>query len=881
MKLSQKKHFEKTIKEERDKLRAILEGIGDGISVITRDLKISYTNSIMKRLFGPAIIGQPCHWVYHGMREPCNWCPAGKAFEDGRIHTAEITNSNGISWEITSSPMFDEDGSVYSVVEITRDISSRKKTEEALSQSKQHLQAILQAMQDLIFVVDREGKCLSFFWGKENYDTNPPELIGKKVEELLPAHVVELFRKKSLSVYENAQPVEYENSLSWGEKTLWFSMTLSPIFDQEGNVSAVLTTGRDTTDRKRVEDALDAERRQFLSILDSIDEIIYVSDPHSYELLFANKAAVNTFGDEILGKKCYRTLHGKRRPCKFCTNNRIFGENLGKSYIWEFRNQKNNRYYRCIDRAIRWPDGRMVRYEMAIDNTERVEAESALIDSEQKYRELVEHANSIIIKMDLDGNITFFNEYAQIFFGFTASEIMGKNAVGTIVPSELREMILDIPKNPAKYQVNENVNITKDGQQVWVSWSNKPILDFKGKCIGTIAIGHDITERKQMEERFLQTEKLKALGEMAGGVAHDFNNFLAAILGRAELMKLYLTTHGGKDRRSSTRHLLNGLEVIDRAASDAAETVRRIQEFTRTKPEKNFVRIELNQLAREVLELVRPRWKDESESRGIRFTIKEELKADRPVAGIPSELREVFINLVINALDAMPFGGKLTIRTESNDDFNFVSVSDTGIGIPKEIRRKIFDPFFTTKGPKSSGLGLSVSYRIIERHGGEISLSSGKAKGSTFYVKLPIAANPSIETAQEDPPKESEKATILVIDDEPEIRNSLSEILSFEGHRVTVARDGKEGLLAFQTKQFDMVLTDLGMPGMSGWQLAKEIKGLSPKTPVAIITGWGLRPNYQRMKKTGVDLFISKPFRINDIRKLVTDGIKLNSKVLR
>jgi PAS domain S-box-containing protein len=878
VKPSQKKRLERTIKEERDKLKAIFEGIGDGISVISRDMKISYTNSIMSKLFGSGIIGQPCHWVYHGMKDPCDECPARKTFEDGKIHTAELSNANGMTWEITVSPMFDEDGSVYSVVEITRDISRRKKTEEALSESKQHLQAVLQAMQDLIFVVDREGECLSFFWGKEKDDINPPDLIGRRINELLPTDVLALFWEKARWVFDNAQPTEYENSLCWSGKTLWFSMTLSPIFDQQGSVSAVLTTGRDITYRKRIEEALDAERRQFLSIFDSIDEVVYVADPHSYELLFANNAAIMTFGDEILGKKCYRTLHGKKKPCDFCTNNRIFGENLGKSYIWLFRNEKNNRYYRCIDRAIKWPDGRMVRYEMAIDITERIEAERALIESEQKYRELVEHANSMIIRMDLEGNITFFNEYAQKFFGFTAGELMGKNVVGTIVPFELKDMILDIPRNPSRYRVNENENITKAGRKVWVSWSNKPILDPDGQCVGTIAIGHDITERRQMEERFLQAEKLKALGEMAGGVAHDFNNFLAAILGRAELMKLQLTAHGTRDRRRSTRHFLEGLDIIDRAASDAAETVRRIQEFTRTKVEKDLAQIGLNQLVREVLELTRPLWKDESESKGIKFTIKEDLKANRPVEGIPSELREVIINLVINALDAMPSGGKLTIKTETNGRFNCLSVSDTGHGIPKEIQTKIFDPFFTTKGPKSSGLGLSVSYGIIERHGGEISLTSETGQGSTFRVKLPGAAVYRAKTVQEDLPEGNEKVSILVIDDEPEIRNNLSEILSLEGHRVTVAGNGKEGLLTFRTNHFDIVLTDLGMPGMSGWQLAREIKALSPTTPVAIITGWGSGPDLQQMQKAGVDLYIAKPFRIGDVRKLISDGMNLTAK---
>jgi CheY-like chemotaxis protein len=204
-------------------------------------------------------------------------------------------------------------------------------------------------------------------------------------------------------------------------------------------------------------------------------------------------------------------------------------------------------------------------------------------------------------------------------------------------------------------------------------------------------------------------------------------------------------------------------------------------------------------------------------------------------------------------------------------------VTDTGQGVPREIRRKIFDPFFTTKGPKSSGLGLSVSYSIIERHGGEITVSSQKGKGTTFSVKLPTAEKPMNELVREEAYEDGRKASILVIDDEPEIRNSLSELLSLEGHEVTVAQDGEEGLSTFQTKEFDMVLTDLGMPGMSGWQLAEKIKKLSPETPVAIITGWGLQPDRERMKRSGVDLFISKPFRLNDIRKLVTQGMEYHS----
>jgi len=265
-------------------------------------------------------------------------------------------------------------------------------------------------------------------------------------------------------------------------------------------------------DRKGAEEALEVERRQLLSVFDSMDHPVYVSDPDTYEVLYANLTLKRKFGD-VLGQKCYRALQGMESPCPFCTNDHIFGKYEGQSYIWEFQNRINHRWYHCIDRAIRWTDGRLVRHEVAIDITKRKQAEEALLKSETEYRELVQNANSIIFRRDIHGKITFFNEFAQNFFGYTEEEIVGKNVVGTIVPEtdsggrNLTAMIRDIGRHPDRYAINENENMRRSGERVWVAWTNKAILDNEGNIAEILCVGNEITQRKQAEEALRESEQ--------------------------------------------------------------------------------------------------------------------------------------------------------------------------------------------------------------------------------------------------------------------------------------------------------------------------------------------------------------------------------------
>src|SRR5256886_2497627 len=224
------------------------------------------------------------------------------------------------------------------------------------------------------------------------------------------------------------------------------------------------------------------------------------------------------------------------------------------------------------------------------------------------------------------------------------------------------------------------------------------------------------------QDQLVRTEKLRALGEMASGVAHDFNNLLASILGRAQLTL----------QRLKDPQLRKWIQVIERAALDGAQTVRRLQEFTRTRRDQPFVAVDLNEVVREALEMTQARWREEAVSRGVMLEVKNDLAALPKVAGDPVELREALTNLILNAVDAMPGGGVLTLTTAVVDGAVVVTVGDTGVGIPPAIRDRIFDPFFTTKGPQGTGLGLSMTYAILGRHGARIAVDSEAGRGPTF-----------------------------------------------------------------------------------------------------------------------------------------------------
>jgi len=370
---------------------------------------------------------------------------------------------------------------------------------------------------------------------------------------------------------------------------------------------------------------------------------------------------------------------------------------------------------------------------------------------------------------------------------------------------------------------------------------------------------------KKAKDRLIQTEKLRAWGEMAGGVVHDFDNILTSILGRTQL--LWKKLEKGEPKKS--QDLMKNLQLIEKSAGDGAKILSRIQEFTKTKKDTTFSPVDLNEIVEDSLEMTRSYWSDQVIFSGIHIEMKKDLKNKGKILGNATELREVLTNLIINAVDAMPHGGTLTLKSQQDEKSVYLVIKDTGIGMTEEIKNKIFEPFFTTKQDRGIGLGMSVVYNILSRHEGEIDIKSSPDQGSTFTIKLPKYK----EARKEEKSKmlSGQEACVLIIEDEKNIRDILEEMLSTEGYEVTCAATGKEGIELFKKKRFDLVITDLGIPQMSGWDVADQIKSINPSTPVILSTGWGLKFDPVKMKSPNVDRIIKKPFNLEQVLEVISD----------
>ncbi|HYO99762.1 MAG TPA: ATP-binding protein [Pyrinomonadaceae bacterium] len=383
-------------------------------------------------------------------------------------------------------------------------------------------------------------------------------------------------------------------------------------------------------------------------------------------------------------------------------------------------------------------------------------------------------------------------------------------------------------------------------------------------------LSHYITEQERLRQQFSQLEKLSALGELASGVAHDFNNVLAGILGRAQLML----------RTDDPEKLARGLQIIIKTAEDGAKTVKRIQDFARQRRDHDFAPVSVDQLLLDVGEMTRPRWKDRAEANDIYIRLDLQINSNALVRGDESELREVLVNMVFNAVDAMPTGGTLTLATNEVDQSVVISVSDTGCGMTPDVRSRIFDPFFTTKGKAGNGLGLAVSYGIILRHEGEIEVESEAGSGSTFKIKLPVAKGaPEASVSESEPTParttalvaESTRARILVVDDEAHVRELLCEMVQSEGCEAVAAGGGTEALELFDGDKFDGVFTDVGMPGMNGWELSRLLRERNAHLPLAVITGWGDVVGTGEQQAARIDWVVTKPFSMNRITEITQD----------
>ena len=511
------------------------------------------------------------------------------------------------------------------------------------------------------------------------------------------------------------------------------------------------------------------------------------------------------------------------------------------------------------------------------DITESKRAEEALQKSETKYHELVQTANSMIVRIDAEGKVIFFNKFAQNFFGYTEDEIIDKNVIGTIVPEKdrfgknLAAMIKDIGLNPAKYVTNENENMCKNGERVWVSWTNNVLRDNNGNVVETLCIGNDVTKRKQLEKQLYHALKMESIGTLAGGIAHDFNNMLMSILGNTSLM--ILNTDPGSPNYKR-------LKTIEQQIERGAKITSRLLEYAR-KEKYELKPVNLNHLIKYSSEIFKKTRKE--------ISIKLELSPGLlSIEADKNQVEQILWNLYVNSSDAMPEGGDFIIRTFNTNHvkmgttlhipkagkYVLLTVTDTGIGMDKKIQERIFDPFFTTKEMgRGTGFGLASVYGIIKGHNGYIDVESGKGEGTTFSIYLPVSEKnvknavnfPNIVVKADRIVKETE--AVLLVDDEEIVLEVGRDLLETMGYRVFSARNGYEALEIYKKnkEEINLVILDMVMPDMSGGKVFDELKKIDSDIKILLSSGYSLDDQISEILRRGCNGFIQKPFSLSEL----------------
>jgi PAS domain S-box-containing protein len=603
----------------------------------------------------------------------------------------------------------------------------------------------------------------------------------------------------------------------------------------------------------------------FRAIFENAPESIYIVDIDTRQIMDCNSFTVEWLGysrRELLSMKVDDILE---------QNTRGIPENIRKAvdagivHIQERRFIKKNG--QVVDAEV---TGTLARFQhkqcfvaLVRDVTQRKQVEAL-----SRYKELFKGVSDPVFINDQKGNFLEVNDVACECFGYPRDQLL-KMAVKDLIQSAQHSKLSDIGEQVQQGQtVQFELDLMiKRGVAIPFEFHARKI-QFKG-LPAVLSVARNLSVRKKMEETLIKTERLSAVGEMASGVAHNFNNLLQMIMGGAEAALAKLDSGKIRESREAIKNILN-------ASRRGADVVRRIKDFTLVKTEQmdQAQIFDLDALIKEAVELTETLWRDPSVPRKYRVNYIKGGKLF--VQGQPSEIYEVMVNLIKNGLEAMPHGGFLTISVVRQDGHIHLSVSDSGHGIREEHFQRIFEPFFTTKGSKSSGLGLSSCYGIIKKHRGEMHVRSIPGQGTSFTVILPLAEQPDVQEQQKRAPIKRHKLNFLVIDDEINILKMMEMFFEDTEVDLVTALTAEEGLQAIQRDDFDAILCDLGMDDINGLEVGKEVmahcrQSGKPKIPFLLYTGLEKELDPKKLSDFGIDRVVKKPIPCEDLLRLIQE----------
>ena len=532
--------------------------------------------------------------------------------------------------------------------------------------------------------------------------------------------------------------------------------------------------------------------------------------------------------------------------------------------------------------------------ELRDEMNERIKAQQKVEAEKEKAKQYLDIMGGILVALDSRGIIILINRKGCELLERNEKSLIGKEWFDLAIPEKQRKEVSSVFHKTMTGDITsteyfENAVITRTGRELLIAWNNTLIRDAAGNIIGTLSAGTDITERRQAEEslrdtnvklgkalgqlkhaqeQVIQSERLKALGEMASGIAHDFNNALMPITGYTNFI-----LHN-PDVLSDKEDTLSMIKDVNLAAKDAMEVVRRLREFYKPSLESERETLSLNAILESAIAMTRPKWKDTLGSKGITVEIKTQLQDIPPVMVNETKMREVMVNLILNAVDAMPKGGTTTVSTRKEGNWVVAEIRDTGTGMDQHVLQRCFDPFFTTKGGKGTGLGLSIVHGIIRQHDGWIDIASAPGKGTTVKVRLPEATQQqTVSTTPADVSVNlpAKKVHILIVDDEKTNVKMIEKFLRNEGITINSAYDGVEGLKLFKSEPFDLVITDRSMPNMNGDIFVAEIRAINNKIPIIMLTGFADLMEVSNDMPPGVTQVMRKPITRNGLNKAIAE----------
>jgi PAS domain S-box-containing protein len=657
------------------------------------------------------------------------------------------------------------------------------------------------------------------------------------------------------------------------------------LFDE---LAADLSFAMETLDKDArrvvVEAALQGSERRNQAFIENSFDLITILDADA-TMRFQSPSIERILGyraEELIGVSVFEYLHPDDIPrVAAAFEEGLSDEGNTATVEYRFRHKDGSwRVFEATGRNLLHEPGFQGILVNSWDITARRTAEDAL---RLRSGALEAAANGVVIT-NIDGAIVWVNSAVTRLTGYTESELIGQNPrllkSGRQDEAFYRELWATIVSGSTWH--GEVTNRRKDGTLYEEELSITPVRDASGSISHFVAIKQDITGRKASEAALLdangrlqkaladlksaegqviQQERLRALGTMASGVAHDFNNALVPILGFSELLLHHpdFLQDGDKARRY--------LQSMNTAANDAARVVSRLREFYRHRDaDEAFTAVNLDRLVQEAVTLTQPRWKNQAEADGVEIKVVTDLREVPSIVANSAELREAMTNLIFNAVDAMPRGGTLTLRTRVDGARAVVEIVDDGIGMTEETRRRCLEPFFSTKGEHGTGLGLSMVYGIVQRHDGTVEIDSRLGRGTTFRLWFPLSRKLVHVAAADAAPRSVARLRVLIVDDQRSVRNLLGEFLAAEGHEVAAAENGPEGLDLFSRTPFDLVIVDRAMPELSGDEVAAAVKAANPGTPVIMLTGFGGMMDSVGEVPLGVDVLLGKPVTLAELR---------------